>query len=580
MESDSSHASVSKLQFDRLTAFINSSPASLFHENFTDSYYKSIKQFCDELSLALEYIILSKPLMYQLFIVQIVPKIVEILLRKRTSKEHENLVSNILLKVIHLLSDEVYLAKISGNKNDLYELRCYLLSDSLISVPSFQLQFKFITPKVLNLINPNTGLYITSFCQHGTFFQEHGKPVCIVQPFGDVYIWPDEWSKTLYGFNARGHYIKLFVNDKWVEGIATDYNEETMLYCIILDQVSKVSCDEGKDILNINIDDYFHQWSDSTNRHRVISESSNASNSAYDHNLLRFDHTDEGNFIRIWWDRYQQYYYGRILSYDKDSAQHSICYEDGDIRSYDMRTKRYELLHNIPNEVLAQLQDCKSDQQCAQIVSTWHNSKVIDSSSSSGNSVDTGDIASFGICDGSDVCLRPPPSANTVMSYHHCKLVNEYFKLNGTDNIYASLTAADVPGSSKSIFYYAKLVSVLRGSIKPTIFRGLVWEVKEAASYSFSKYDSISHPQLFKDFKLEEFNSFCIELRQLIAVSNPAGTMLKTDEEIEWMRLNFANKLLKCSTIQKRFLGLTLIKAAIWCWRLQLCLLCKSAALI
>ena len=565
MESESVEAMSTEQRIGRIASFINSSPAALFHENFVDSCYKSLKHFCDDFLLVLNDVIISKPLMHQLFVVQLIPKIVEILIRKRISKEHERLVSSILLKVIHLLSDELYVAVISGIKNDLYELRCYLLSDSFISVPSFQLPFKFLTPKSLNLINPNTGLYITSFCQHGTFFQEHGKPVCIVQPYGDVYIWPDEWDKTLNGFNARGHYIKLFIHDNWVEGIVTDYNEETMLYCIILDQVSKgtVTYDEGKDILNIKIQDYIHQWSDSTNRYRVLSESSNVNNLAYDSNLLRYDHSDEGKFIRIWWDRYQQYYYGRIISYDKDSAQHSICYEDGDIRSYDMRTKRYELLHVIPDDILIQLQSCKSDQQSAQIVSKWHNSRVNDSTSSSSNSVETGDLASFGISDGSDVCLRPPPSANTVMSYHHCILVNEYFKLSSTDNIYTYLTSSDTPGSTKSISYYVKLVAVLRGSVKPSIFRGLVWEVKEATSFAFNKYDSICHPQLFKNFKLEEFNSICCELRQLIAICNPVSPMLKTDEEIEWMRLNFANKLLKCSTIQKRFLGLSLIKVAI-----------------
>ncbi len=51
------------------------------------------------------------------------------------------------------------------------------------------------------------------------------------------------------------------------------------------------------------------------------------------HMIIPDDLFQSGVYIKIWWSRYKKFFYGRIISYDPRTHQHSVIYEDGDIRS-------------------------------------------------------------------------------------------------------------------------------------------------------------------------------------------------------------------------------------------------------
>ena len=40
----------------------------------------------------------------------------------------------------------------------------------------------------------------------------------------------------------------------------------------------------------------------------------------------------------------RRYFYGRIISYDSSVRQHSIVYEDGDVRAYDLTAKEFDII--------------------------------------------------------------------------------------------------------------------------------------------------------------------------------------------------------------------------------------------
>ena len=87
------------------------------------------------------------------------------------------------------------------------------------------------------------------------------------------------------------------------------------------------------------------------------------------HLQLKFSaDVDVGMFIRIWWSRYQRFFYGVVTDYNPDTRLHQILYEDSDLRSYDMSTKTYELVH--PPAELGY--NGRTDVNAVHAVSTWH----------------------------------------------------------------------------------------------------------------------------------------------------------------------------------------------------------------
>eukprot|EP01033_Poteriospumella_lacustris_P014907 gene14907-10658_t len=90
---------------------------------------------------------------------------------------------------------------------------------------------------------------------------------------------------------------------------------------------------------------------------------------------LLFNSQDVGKFLRIWWSRYNRFYYGRVVAFDGQKGTHTITYEDKDTRVYDMRSKDYEIVM-VPPEVKKQVVGLQ-DAAAAQIAAVWHRTKGV-----------------------------------------------------------------------------------------------------------------------------------------------------------------------------------------------------------
>ena len=139
---------------------------------------------------------------------------------------------------------------------------------------------------------------------------------------------------------------------------------------------------ESRDIIKISINDCKISWAadNTSNRYNIINKknTSSISSSSSIINIknkvpLLFSMRDVGVFCRIWWSRYQRFFYGRIISYDSSSKEHRVTYEDGDTRTYDMSTKTYELIF-LPTTF--SLLGARDESDCARRVAVWHIEKI------------------------------------------------------------------------------------------------------------------------------------------------------------------------------------------------------------
>ena len=141
---------------------------------------------------------------------------------------------------------------------------------------------------------------------------------------------------------------------------------------------------ESKDLIKVSLNDCKICWTDNnknknlnlnlnTKKSLLSSSSSSSSSTSLLNNAnkipLHFSSKDVGSFCRVWWSRYQRFFYGRIISYNPNSKEHRITYEDGDTRTYDMSTKIYELIF-LP--VSLSLLGARDESECAQLVAVWH----------------------------------------------------------------------------------------------------------------------------------------------------------------------------------------------------------------
>ena len=123
---------------------------------------------------------------------------------------------------------------------------------------------------------------------------------------------------------------------------------------------------ENKNTIKVNLDEVRFVWLENSQRQRnlIVKKSASATQIP-----LTFSLKDVGTFCRVWWSRYQRFFYGRIVAFNTISRDHKITYEDGDTRVYDMSTKIYELISLPMNFSFTGARD---ESECAQIVSAWH----------------------------------------------------------------------------------------------------------------------------------------------------------------------------------------------------------------
>jgi ubiquitin C-terminal hydrolase len=425
------------------------------------------------------------------------------------------------------------------------------------------------------------------------FFNFYGRPNILITPKDVINFWPDEWDKVLGGHKAVGHYVQVYMEKEkiWREGKVVNYRAEDDKHTILLDPLvppTDFNADspatkavEQKTEIRVKLSTSIHNWNDSNNRHRLNLNQLKATK-----RQLAMSESDIGCFVRVWWSKYQRSFYGRVIAYDGPTRQHSIIYEDGDIREYDMQTKAYEIIDiSVDPDLVRSVESAGSvHAAAAKIVSKWYQSRrdAPDTMSESGKSVDTVASANtFGAMTAGTAMSAPSVSVVSTtsalpaepqfvsrplatqgfgLSYHHINVVNIYFSEGGSDSIFHLLSdPSRPPPTSKILLLDLQFVYQMRHMLTTSSFRDLVWEIKEGVSFALSRYDDAQ----FKDLTINELVDIFSMLRDLIALTTSADKGSLAEQQLDELRMTLALKLLRCSQIQKRYLGLSMIKDTI-----------------
>lgn len=376
-----------------------------------------------------------------------------------------------------------------------------------------------------------------------SFYSDYGRPVHATIDGRSILFWPDEWQSNFSGVKSIGRNL-FFVHEGAVyEGVVSNFNADESAY-----EVS-FQCDGEEKTLSVDLATVKHWWMPS-------SVGGIASPSAPER--LLFNSQDVGKFLRIWWSRYNRFYYGRVVAFDGQKGTHTITYEDKDTRVYDMRSKDYEIVM-VPPEVKKQVVGLQ-DAPAAQVAAVWHRTKGVHLATKD-EAVASANVAQKQEALNSSRDNIPRPFAHLAfnVSLHQINLINLYFDAHGMDNILLSMTDADhAPPSMGLILAHLQFLYQLRSFLNPKKFRGLTWEVKEALAFAIGRFDE----QQLKDFSGREFVDIYNLLKDLITIAGEANESVGNElfESLDYMRLNLSIKLIATLKVQKRSLGLSMLK--------------------
>eukprot|EP00981_Chlorochromonas_danica_P000418 scaffold96_cov167-Ochromonas_danica.AAC.25 len=398
---------------------------------------------------------------------------------------------------------------------------------------------------------------LAPYSGYGGFYGEFGRPVHALIGGKTVSFWPDEWQRILGEQKAVGHFIQYQLeNGLWVEGNIESYDPSTGMHTIHAKRYINPDQESSSDmteemIIKADLQQRPHLWVDLQNQQHLVSNA----------NRLKFSTVDVSKFIRIWWSRYQRFYYGRVIAYDPYGKQHTIVYEDADSRIYDMTTKEYELI-DAPLDVLRSTSGL-SDAQASKIIAEWHRSYRNNVSNNLDISSQSRDDRSDSVTEKA-ITTIPRPGASTVLnlSSYQLEAINEYFQANGAENMFQSLIESSPPPSCRIMLLHLQLVYNLRQHIGAKRFRDFTWDLKEIIPMTLLRYDE----QLIREFNMREFNDLLLTIRDLL---NLASADLKesrkpdVQESLDLLRLSMAQKLLSSAKLQKRYQGLSIVKEVI-----------------
>ena len=316
----------------------------------------------------------------------------------------------------------------------------------------------------------------------------------------------------------------------------------------------------NKDQIDISLKKVKHHWVDSLNetRRRSSTSSSQLSNNQnIDTNnpatSFRFSTTDEGLYIRIWWARYQRYFYGKVVSYDTNSRRHTLVYDDGDIRSYDFSSKQYEII-NPPASL--NLYSAKTDTESAKIVSSWHQEllKLNNTLISSNTHNEEKEL----IIKESHIVCRPLASEGHHLSTYYLEALQKYIDGGGIDTVIETLKDTSKPPSScRVLLLHLQFIYNLRHLIRSVSLKDFISNLKEGTISTLNRYESAQ----FKDMTQNNFQQILFGLRDIVFLGNPQYSQI--NQELGFIQLNMSAKLLRCSQLQKRYMGLAMIKEEI-----------------
>lgn len=392
---------------------------------------------------------------------------------------------------------------------------------------------------------------MSSFQPGSGFYVEHGRPNTLIKGSKATYFWDDEWEQELSGFKAIGHFLKVDVGKGyWAQGKIVDYSVEFDMYGILLDEMESAEVDTHasesespphETVINVSLRKTKHFWNDPENKHRITAVPTRSVAATSAEHLLQFTSADEGQYIRVWWSRYKRYFYGRITSYDFSVRHHSIVYEDGDVRAYDLSAKEFDII--FPPEHLGEfLARVEADSDKSKIVAEWHRKQAFVSSEPKSLATSTApDSAAVGAeqhhssgalsepltahgdgqlnmpaetvavpADGYTASSSTASSTSAASSsqsissitvsrvaasqgynvcIHQYAVINQFFLEGGAEAVFQSMSDPNQPPPGiVLILLNLQLVYSLRQTVRSSVFRGLVWDAKESVPFALLRF--------------------------------------------------------------------------------------------
>ena len=401
-----------------------------------------------------------------------------------------------------------------------------------------------------------------------------------------MYFWPNEWETVLGQEKAVGHFVKVFMDTKWVEGQIIAFDATTGTHTLsVLSEVDvsselltmeadapsspspapPVSPSRGgggktpsedaalghpqahtggeeqdPPIIELTLSSAILTWTDTAHRQDMKGLLGRCSGP-----LLSYSAADKDQFVRVWWPNYGRDYYGRVLSYDPIQGLHTIAYEDKDERAVCMSDMEYSVIENIPESILASTHG-RSHGTAAMIVGTWHK-----------QTRELPPVAPSHPDDASGaVCIRPDPRINPAFCYHHADIVDAFVTEGGFTSLFSSLRDVAVPPPDlPTLILHMKLVYYFRSKIyRQQFYANLAWEMKEIVPFTVLRFEEAQIKTVTKN----DLVIVLCGLRDIVVMVNSKDSSM--DRDIAILNLRIAAKLIRCDQLQKRYLGLSIVK--------------------
>lgn len=389
------------------------------------------------------------------------------------------------------------------------------------------------------------------------------------------FFWRDEWESVLGGHAGVGHYLSyLHDNGEWYSAQIVGFDEVSGQHSVRF-EVSAAQPALNSDSLNISINTAGGriQWTDSSNIFKIKMSNPPGScgrTSGEVAGKLAFSCQDAGKFVAIWWHRYNRNFYCKIQSYDSLSGEHRVVYQDGDVKQYDMASKLYEVLH--PPAALAARISVDVPHVAATAVAAWHAGEMLRLNESADIQLKKSDYSqymashdkvslnalqkgavSLKISVDDVICIRGRPFSQSMSSYQ-VDLINIFYRNGGFNSIFKTLLESDsniVPISCLST--NLRFAAQLEKLITPVAFQELSWNLKEGIPFAMS---NLSDSQV-KDLTPVIMSDITSILSKLVKAQQHSSKSFGTTMELFQMQI--AAQLIRCSQLQKRFWGLSMI---------------------
>ena len=421
--------------------------------------------------------------------------------------------------------------------------------------------------------------------------------------------WPKDWQQYLGGQKGVGHFVSVFVdvcyidsgsvrsaaNDDdgvdvavdeqwlWQDGQITAYNASSGLHTIstckrpALGNAGTPSGDDEdlnfvKRVFDVNLSTTMHTWVDVIYREEVIAtQKSQGSSDSFSplsthSKFLTYTTEDEGQFILIDHLISGKKYYAKIHSYDASTRTYNIVFDDKTSRELKFQDLEKDMnvtvIANIPEKVFSSTMN-RSAGSSAKIIRAWYQSlsQGTDSKSPRNDSNELSNTVMAGLDNTSQQpqgAILPEANSGSGACYLKVELTELFYQEGGGTSIILSLSDESVePPVLYVIILHLKLIYYLRNKLKQKVVEDLVLKLKDCITPCVSRYEE----KHIKAITKQDLNVLIQGVKDIVFIVDPKNIAIR--KEMELLNLSTALKLLKSHQLQKRYLGISIIREQI-----------------